>query len=58
METNTMAAIKIADNVYAVGVKDPGLTMFYIVMETKLGTTRSYRYREGGVYRRVSVKYR
>ena len=39
METNTMSAIRIADNVYAVGVTDPGLTMFDIVMETKYGTT-------------------
>jgi len=34
-----MSAIRIADNVYAVGVTDPGLTMFDIVMETKFGTT-------------------
>ena len=34
-----MASIKIADNVYWVGVKDPDLRVFDIVMETKHGTT-------------------
>jgi len=34
-----MASIKLTDNVYWVGVKDPGLRVFDIVMETKHGTT-------------------
>ncbi|NOY88624.1 MAG: FprA family A-type flavoprotein [FCB group bacterium] len=34
-----MSAIKIAENIYAVGVKDPGLAVFDIVMATKYGTT-------------------
>ncbi|HWR83896.1 MAG TPA: FprA family A-type flavoprotein [Candidatus Deferrimicrobium sp.] len=34
-----MGAIAIADNIYWVGVKDPGLLHFDIVMETKHGTT-------------------
>lgn len=34
-----MSAIKLAENVYWVGVKDPELRVFDIVMETKLGTT-------------------
>ena len=34
-----MSAIKIADNVHWVGVKDPDLRVFDIVVETKNGTT-------------------
>ena len=34
-----MSAIKIAENVYWVGVKDPQLRIFDIVLETKYGTT-------------------
>ncbi|MCK4572822.1 MAG: FprA family A-type flavoprotein [candidate division Zixibacteria bacterium] len=34
-----MSSIKIADNVYWVGVKDPHLRVFDIIMETKQGTT-------------------
>ncbi len=34
-----MSAITITDNVYWVGVKDPGLAVFDIIMETKYGTT-------------------
>ncbi len=34
-----MSAIQIADNVFSVGVKDPELTVFDIVMPTKHGTT-------------------
>ena len=34
-----MASIKLTDNVYWVGVKDPNLRVFDIVMETKYGTT-------------------
>lgn len=34
-----MAAIKIADNVYSVGVKDPDLRVFDIIMKTEHGTT-------------------
>jgi NADH oxidase (H2O-forming) len=34
-----MAHVKLADNVYAVGVKDPGLAVFDIVIPTEFGTT-------------------
>ena len=34
-----MSAVKIADDVYWVGVKDPGLEVFDIIMPTKYGTT-------------------
>ncbi len=34
-----MSAIQIADRVFSVGVKDPNLTVFDIVMATKHGTT-------------------
>lgn len=34
-----MSAIKISDNVYSVGVQNPGLRVFDIVMESKYGTT-------------------
>lgn len=34
-----MSALKIAENIYSVGVKDPDLSVFDIVMETKYGTT-------------------
>ncbi|MCP4684458.1 MAG: FprA family A-type flavoprotein, partial [bacterium] len=34
-----MSAIKLSDNVFWVGVKDPDLRVFDIVMPTKLGTT-------------------
>jgi len=34
-----MSAIKLSDSVYWVGVKDPDLRVFDIVMPTKLGTT-------------------
>jgi len=34
-----MGAFKLADNVYSVGVKDPDLRIFDIVMETQTGTT-------------------
>ena len=34
-----MAAVKIADSVYAVGVLNPGLRVFDIVMKTEFGTT-------------------
>ncbi len=34
-----MSAIKLSDNVYWVGVKDPGLVKFDIYMDLKSGTT-------------------
>jgi NADH oxidase (H2O-forming) len=34
-----MAPVKLADDVYAVGVKDPGLAVFDIVIPTEFGTT-------------------
>lgn len=34
-----MSSFKIRDNVYSVGVKDPGLRVFDIIMETNDGTT-------------------
>ena len=34
-----MSAEKIKDNIYSIGVKDPKLRIFDIVMETKKGTT-------------------
>ena len=34
-----MSAIKIKDNIYWIGVKDPELRVFDIIMETKRGTT-------------------
>jgi flavorubredoxin len=34
-----MSAIKIGENVFSVGVKDPGLRVFDITMQTQFGTT-------------------
>ncbi len=34
-----MSAVKLSDNVWWVGVKDPGLMVFDIIMETRYGTT-------------------
>ena len=34
-----MSAIKLADNVFQVGVKDPELRIFDIIMKTQYGTT-------------------
>lgn len=34
-----MSAVKLKDNVYYVGVKDPNLAVFDIIMETRFGTT-------------------
>ena len=34
-----MSSFKIRDNIYSVGVKDPGLRVFDIIMETNRGTT-------------------
>lgn len=34
-----MSAVKLEDNIYWVGVKDPGLEVFDIIMTTKKGTT-------------------
>lgn len=34
-----MSAVKLSDNVWWVGVKDPGLVVFDIIMQTRYGTT-------------------
>ena len=34
-----MNSVKLKDNVYWVGVEDPGLRVFDIIMNTKEGTT-------------------
>ncbi|UCE24979.1 MAG: FprA family A-type flavoprotein, partial [Candidatus Zixiibacteriota bacterium] len=34
-----MSAVKLADNIFAVGVKDPDLRIFDIIMKTQYGTT-------------------
>jgi flavodoxin len=45
-----MAGEKLRDNIYWIGVKDPNLKVFDIIMETKKGTTyNSYVINDGKV---------